>query len=167
MAKYNINTMKQVSLCIKKQLISWYHLIRPCVCAQWCPTLCDPVEYSPLGFLVRGIIQARILEWVAISFSRGSSWPGRDRTRFSCISCIAGGWIQKSEFTIFICRFASCFFFFPLGFGNFILTLVMSNCILWSDGQCMKNFVLFYKSNIVVVLLVLFFHRRFSVLSSS
>ena len=58
-------------------------------------------------------------------------------------------------------------FFFPLGFGNFILTLVMSNCILWSDGQCMKNFVLFYKSNIVVVLLVLFFHRRFSVLSSS
>ena len=46
--------------------------------AQSCPTLCDPMDYSPPGSSVRGILQARILEWVAISFSRGSSQP-RDR----------------------------------------------------------------------------------------
>ena len=38
--------------------------------AQLCPTLCDPVDCSPPGSSVHGILQARILEWVAISFSR-------------------------------------------------------------------------------------------------
>ena len=38
--------------------------------AQSCPTLCDPVDYSPPGSSIHGILQARILEWVAISFSR-------------------------------------------------------------------------------------------------
>ena len=42
---------------------------------QSCLTLCDPVDCSPPGSSVRGILQARILEWVAISFSRGSSQP--------------------------------------------------------------------------------------------
>ena len=41
--------------------------------AQSCPTLCNPMDYSPLGPSVYGILQATILEWVAISFSRGSS----------------------------------------------------------------------------------------------
>ena len=50
--------------------------------AQSCPTLCDPVDCSPTGSSVHGILQARILEWVEISFSRGSSWA-RDRTRVS------------------------------------------------------------------------------------
>ena len=44
--------------------------------AQSCPTLCDPVDCSPPGSSVHGILQARILEWVALSFSRGSSWQG-------------------------------------------------------------------------------------------
>ena len=47
--------------------------------------LCDPVDCSPPGSSVHGILQARILEWVAISFSRGSSWP-RDQTQVSCIA---------------------------------------------------------------------------------
>ena len=41
--------------------------------AQSCPTLCNPVDCSLVGSSVHGILQARILEWVAISFSRGSS----------------------------------------------------------------------------------------------
>ena len=41
-----------------------------------CPTLCDPMDCSPPGSSVRGIFQARILEWVAMSSSRGSSRPG-------------------------------------------------------------------------------------------
>ena len=53
--------------------------------AQLCPTLCDPVDYSPPGSSVHGILQARILEWVAISFSRGSSQL-RDRTQVSRIA---------------------------------------------------------------------------------
>ena len=52
--------------------------------AQSCPTLCDPMDCSPPGSSVHGIFQARVLEWVAISFYRGSSWP-RDRTRVSHI----------------------------------------------------------------------------------
>ena len=48
-------------------------------------TLCNPMGCTLLGFSVHGIFQARILEWVAISFSRGSSWL-RDRTLVSCIA---------------------------------------------------------------------------------
>ena len=53
--------------------------------AQACPTLCDPMYCSPPGSSVHGILQTRILEWVAISFSRGFSRP-RDRTQVSCIA---------------------------------------------------------------------------------
>ena len=41
--------------------------------AQLCPTLCDPMDCSPPGSSIHGIFQARVLEWAAISFSRGSS----------------------------------------------------------------------------------------------
>ena len=59
------------------------------LCAQSCPTPCDPMDCSPPVSSVHGILQARILEWLAISSCRGSSWP-RDWTCFSCVSCIAG-----------------------------------------------------------------------------
>ena len=54
--------------------------------AGWFPTLCDPMDYT-----VHGIIQARMLEWVAFPFSRGSSQP-RDRTQ---VSHIAGGFFTS------------------------------------------------------------------------
>ena len=53
--------------------------------AQSCLTLCNPMDGSPPVSSVHGILQARILEWVAISFSRGSSRP-RDRTQVSHIA---------------------------------------------------------------------------------
>ena len=53
--------------------------------AQSCLTPCDPTDCSPLGSSVHRILQARILEWVAVSYSSGSSWP-RDRTRVSRIA---------------------------------------------------------------------------------
>ena len=53
--------------------------------AQSCLTLCNPIDCSPPGSSVDGILQVRILEWVAISFPRGSSWP-RDWTHVSCIA---------------------------------------------------------------------------------
>ena len=52
--------------------------------AQSCPTLCDPMDCSLPGSSVHGIFQARVLEWVATSFSRRSSWH-RDRIQVSCI----------------------------------------------------------------------------------
>ena len=64
---------------------------------QSCLTLCDPVGYSPPGSSVHGILQARLLEWVAILFSRESFEP-RDQTQ---VSCIAG-----SFFTIWASRAA-------------------------------------------------------------
>ena len=57
--------------------------LRTCVHAQLCLTLCDPSDCSPPGSFVHGISQARVLEWVAISYSRGSFWP-RHRTGISC-----------------------------------------------------------------------------------
>ena len=53
--------------------------------AQSCLTFYDPMDCSSPGSSVRGILQARRLEWVAIPFSRGSSWP-RGRTHISSIA---------------------------------------------------------------------------------
>ena len=53
--------------------------------AQSCPTLCNSMNCSVPCSSIHGIFQARILEWVAVSFSRGSSWP-RDRTWVSHIA---------------------------------------------------------------------------------
>ena len=63
---------------------------------QSCLTLCDPMDYTLPGSSVRGISQTRILEWVAISFSREFSWP-RDQTHFTCISCVARQVLYHSE----------------------------------------------------------------------
>ena len=54
---------------------------------QSCPILCNPMDCSPPGSFVNEIFQARILEWVVISYSRGSSLT-RDRTHTSYVSCI-------------------------------------------------------------------------------
>ena len=55
--------------------------------AQPCPTFGNPTDRSLPGSSVRGIFQARVQAWVAISYSRGSSRP-RDQTCISCVSCI-------------------------------------------------------------------------------
>ena len=71
-----------------KALIQFYEKISPflrlCCCsvAKSCLPLCDPMSYSLPGSSFHGIFQARILEWIAISFSRGSSQP-RDQTQGS------------------------------------------------------------------------------------
>ena len=97
--------------------------------AQSCPTLCDPMDLS--GFFVHGILQARILEWVAIPLSRGSSWP-RNRTQISCTTGRfftiwatrkvpmvhskkrqgAGRVAQKKPMLFFICQATTHYFLF-------------------------------------------------------
>ena len=96
--------------------------------AQLCPTLCDPIDpidCSPSGFSVYGIFQARMLEWVAISFSRGSSWP-RDWTHIFQVICTTG-----------------CFFFF----------FFFNHCTTWERmlkqmvGIVKLIYLLMYKSD--------------------
>ena len=78
---------------LKDQLTPWkesydqpqFSSVQFSLVAQSCPTLCDPVDCSLPGFSVHGILQARILEWVTIFFSRGSSQP-RDWTQVSRIA---------------------------------------------------------------------------------
>ena len=91
--QYHYITMpKSILLSMDIWIISivWQlHIMQPWIAcesevAQLCLILCDPVDCSLPGSSVHGILQASILEWVAISLSRGSSWP-RDRSWVSCI----------------------------------------------------------------------------------
>ena len=71
--------------------LSAKYILRFCVCMytqllQSCPTLCNSTDCSPPGFSLHGILQARILVWVAMSSSRGSS-QSRDPTYVSSVSC--------------------------------------------------------------------------------
>ena len=65
--------------------MKWIDMIVCMLVAQSCLTFCDPMDCSPSGFSVHGLLQARILEWVVIPFSTGSSQP-RDQTWVSCIA---------------------------------------------------------------------------------
>ena len=63
----------------------------PCMLSHFSRVwLCDPMDCSPPGFSVHGILQSRILEWVAIPSSRGSSWLV-DWTRVSYVTCVGSG----------------------------------------------------------------------------
>ena len=73
------------SMTLLKKNIYIYIFCCCCWVRKSCLTLCNPMNCSPQSASVHGISQARILDWVAISFSRGSSWS-RDQTRVSCIA---------------------------------------------------------------------------------
>ena len=75
---------------VKKMWVKWNIMF--VLVAQLCLTLCNPVGCSPPGSPVHGILQGRILDWVAVPFPRGSSWPG-DGTQ---VSRIAGGFFTTS-----------------------------------------------------------------------
>ena len=77
-------------LSLKFQLLGGLPCL-PVKSPQLCLTLWDPMDCSPPGSSVHGILQARVLEWIAMPFSRGASWP-RDWTCISCVSCI-GKWV--------------------------------------------------------------------------
>ena len=59
---------------------------------QSCPTLCDPVDGSPPGSAVPGILQARTLEWVAISFSNAWKWKGK-------VKSLSRAWLLATPWT--------------------------------------------------------------------
>ena len=102
--------------------VSWKWKWSPSV-AQSCPTLCDPGDCSLPGSSVHGILQARILEWVAISFSRGSSQP-RDGSRVSHIGGRHFHPFLHSE--VFSFSFS---FFFGGGVSLFTTLVFKASCI--------------------------------------
>jgi len=80
----------QVRSLLREPRFPYTFVVVVCVLvAQLCLTLWYPMDYSPPGSSVQRILQARILEWVASSFSRASSRPG-DQTCISSVSCTAG-----------------------------------------------------------------------------
>ena len=86
----------------EKHLSDWVSKV-----VQSCPPLSNSINCSLPGSSIHGIFQARILEWVVISFSRGSS-PPRDQTRISCVSCIANWFfthwaIGEAQKNIYFC----------------------------------------------------------------
>ena len=83
--KQSIYQLKKVSIIVPK-IDNILHKETQCMPAQSCLILCNPTDCSPPDSSIHKILQARTLVWVAISYSRGSSWL-RDWT---CISCIAG-----------------------------------------------------------------------------
>ena len=95
------NFLLRIGSCAKREIHS---------VARSCPTLCDTMDYTPPCSHVHGISRARILEWVAIPFSRGSSWI-RDQTLISCIS----KWVLSLPLSnqgspILFCAFMSVFY---------------------------------------------------------
>ena len=115
--------------------------------AQRCPTLCDPMDCKPTRFPVHGILQARILEWVAILSSRGSSEP-RDQTQ---LSHIAG-----SFFTIWATREAHIYIYTAGSYRNSMLNLLRN---LQTLPRCYNSFTFrtgsnfFMSSTLIIVCL--------------
>ena len=78
LGKLPVVTNSEISFCSAKSL-------------QSCPTLCDPIDGSPPGFPIPGILQARTLEWVAISFSNAWQWKLKVKS-LSCVRFLATPW---------------------------------------------------------------------------
>ena len=82
---------------------------------QSCLTLCDPMDHSPPGSSVHGIFQAKILWWVAIPFSRGSSQPGDE----TWVSCIAGrfftDWVKGNKHMVVVESLSHVWLLWPHG----------------------------------------------------
>ena len=77
--------------------------------AQSCLTLCNPTDCNLPGSCVRGILQARILGWVAIFFSRRSPWP----KGWTQVSCVAGRFftLWATSVSVYVCIYVWYFFF--------------------------------------------------------
>ena len=93
--KSNIQKYLGVSICI---VLCCAKLLLPYL------TLCDSVDHRLPGAFVHGILQARILRWFAIFYSRRSSWP-RDQTHVSCVSCIGRRvFYHCAMYSVIVCK---------------------------------------------------------------
>ena len=128
----------QVQLMILNWVFSYEKVWK--LVAQFCPTLGDPMDWSPPVSSAHGILQARIQGWVAIPFSRGSSWP-RDWT---WVSCTAGKFftVWATREALFL-KFFFNFFKFVLQFFLFYILFIVFCFFLFS--LCSILFLSFFK----------------------
>ena len=134
-----------------------------CEVAQSCPTLCDPMDCSLPRSSLHVILQARVLEWVAISFSRGSSWP-RDWTQVSCI--------PGRCFNLWATRhllYIQLFFSLEKAALLLLFTLVLNNLLAWSKfsgksllGQRVFEFLILLDVYRLLLIEVIAIHIFFS-----
>ena len=110
--------------------------------ARSCSALCDPMDCSPPGSCIHGILQARVLEWVVISFSRRSSQP-RDRTR---VSRTVGRWFtiwatrEVLIYLILSCIFVSSYSLWCREIRDFFIYLFNHFKYLWYlDGSSVSS----------------------------
>ena len=85
MSTVSVNTQQSREECYEDPLLIKLAAASEVKVAQLCSTLCRPMDCYPPGSSVHGVLQARVLEWVAISFSRGS-FQSKDSTQVSCIA---------------------------------------------------------------------------------
>ena len=107
--------------------------VHACLITKLCPTLCDPMDCSPLGSSLHGISQARILERIAISFSTGSSHPGIEPTSLA----LAGGFFTTEPPGLLIQLF--CLFSTSSHEGFPDGSVVESTCQCRRCGGCRFN----------------------------
>ena len=148
--KYLLNDCLAWCLAPCQHRIKICHYYYTSVCAkslQSCLILCDTMDCSPLGSSVHGIPQARILEWVAMSFSRGSSWP-RDWTHVPCVSYTGRQVLYHKHHLgnpLLYLFFVFCFFFF---FSKCLKTVFLKLKIL----EIMKIYlILFMTKKLILV----------------
>ena len=116
---------------------SWWRTGRPATAKslQSCPTLCDPIDGSPPGSPVPGILQARTLEWVAISFS--NAWKVKVKL-LSCVRLLATPWTAAYQAPLSM-GFSRQEYWSgvplpsPQRYCDFYKLKVCGNCALWDD----------------------------------
>ena len=81
---YSIENSTQYVTCVRKECKKWLNMLCYAKSLQSCLTLCDPIDGSTLGSPIPGILQARTLEWVAISFSNAGKW----KVKMKSLSCV-------------------------------------------------------------------------------
>ena len=102
-----------------------------CSVAQLCPTLCDPMHWSPPGCCVHGIFQARILVWLAIPYSRGSS-QCRDWSLVSLVSpALAGRFFTTGKSIHFLLGFLYVCGFPVLWYIMLLLDFLLMSTLLF------------------------------------
>ena len=101
-----------------------YFFVSEVAVTHLCQTLCDPIDYT-----VHGILQDRILEWVAYPFSRGFSWP-RNGTG---VSCIAGRFFTNWAIREALIQFFNTIFkgYFPFCGASFVAQRVKRLSAIW------------------------------------
>ena len=91
---FNFQFLKCLQLAF--QTLDWGEAAAVAKSLQSCPTLCDPIDGNPPGSAVPGILQARTLEWVAISFSNAWKWKVKVKS-LSCVWLFATPWTEAYE----------------------------------------------------------------------